>query len=65
MNRKLTQQELVAKEREILAKWSYADLYNHVAIASVKIIDGSLNSEELRHQRQICQEELERRKLKE
>ena len=58
----MTEDELVAKEREILAKWSDADLYSHVAIASRMIVDGSLNADELLHQRQICQEELERRR---
>ena len=61
----MTEDELVAKEREILAKWSDADLYNHIAISSAMIVDGELNSDELRHQRQICQEELERRRLRE
>ena len=57
----MTEEKLASKEREILAKWSDMDLHYHVSIASTMIVAGSLDIDELRHQRQICQEELHRR----
>ena len=58
----MTEEELVAKEREILAKHSDAELHYHVAMLSFRIVDGVESSDELREHRQICQEELERRR---
>ena len=58
----MTQEELEQKGREILSKYSDQQLQDYIAIASVRIVAGEDEDGELVTHRQICQEELERRR---